>query len=1090
MKKLILLLLFVVAAHFTKAQVMEITGKVTDQNNAPLPNASVREKGTKGGTFANDQGVFKLSVKPGATLLISAVGFEEQELKSSDNMNVILKTESRNLSEVVVTGTGVATSRKKIGISVESISADKLPPTPTASIDQALVGKIPGAQISSVDGTPGAKTNILLRGINTIQGGTRPMILFDGVELGATDISALDLSNIERVEVVQGAAAASIYGAQGANGVIQLFSKKGRVGKTAIDFSSSYSVSTMLNEGDVHKARMHSFKTDATGNVINAANAIITLSPEGTYDGVTWAKAAGSFVSAMGNPGNIANKTYGQNLKYYDHFNQLFKTAPAFNNSLNISGNNGKSDFSLGFANFHQESNVRRNGYVDRSNFTSNVGTELFKNFRMRSITQLVYTKNTLNPYFGSGGISASTGLTNGLFYLNNISPFYDLTQTLADGTYPKRLTTGTVSVNGDNPFYRQDNAIGLDKTIDVFQNIQLNYKINRFVELDGKYGINYQKQDKNNIIKNQSQNINTIRFADWIGPYNTNDFTGEIDNYSYTTTAQNMLVTAYIRTDFQRDFGSRLPITTSTQVSYDYRKRNYSQYLTYGQGLPLYPIYNLNQTASQAVVSAQQLKTLGFTNGSSGDYRETFVTYGFLVNQKFDYGDLGGISAGVRTDYSSAFGQGSTPFTFPRGDAYFRPSSIPFWKDGSIAKTIYEWKLRAAYGEAGIQPAPFDRQVTLPVSNVGSSSAFNLQYVQTNPKLGVEVSKELEIGTDISITGLKGNWLSALNFSLTWWKRKSENVIYNVDVAPSLGANSIKDNAIFLSSNGIQASLNINVLKARNFTWDFTTNFSRQASKIDRINGPDIVLTSQAGSTNLVLTPGQKIGQLYGYKAFRSLDQRRKDGTPYIDKGDYGKYNIVNGYVVDTATKSIQFTNEFLPFGDPNPKFNATFINSFSFKDFLTLSFQIDWIYGSHLYNQTKEWMYRDGVHGDFDEPVTINGTTAAYTAYYRSVYADYFGVQNGARNSTKDYFYEDASFARLRNVSLAIDVAKWKPMKNFRRIQLVLTGRNIFTITKYTGFDPEISSATGNSAWDRSLDHNSMPNLKSYQVGLNVGL
>jgi TonB-dependent starch-binding outer membrane protein SusC len=319
--------------------------------------------------------------------------------------------------------------------------------------------------------------------------------------------------------------------------------------------------------------------------------------------------------------------------------------------------------------------------------------------------------------------------------------------------------------------------------------------------------------------------------------------------------------------------------------------------------------------------------------------------------------------------------------------------------------------------------------------------------------------------------------------------------VIYQVDIEPSRGANSIKDNAIFLSSHGLQASLNINVLNSKNLTWDFNTNFSRQTSKIDRINGPDIVLTASAGSTLLVLTPGQKIGQLFGYKAFHSLDERRIDGTPYIDKADYGKYEMVNGYVVDTATKGIQFTNETYAFGDPNPKFNASFINSFTYQDFITFAFQVDWIYGSHLYNQTKEWMYRDGIHGDYDKPVTINGQTAAYTAYYRSVYADYFGVQNGARNSTKDYFYEDASFARLRNISLAIDLAKCVRLGGIRKLQLVLTGRNLVTITKYTGFDPEINSpfttaAGNNSAWERGIDHNSMPNIKSYQVGLNIGL
>jgi len=163
------------------------------------------------------------------------------------------------------------------------------------------------------------------------------------------------------------------------------------------------------------------------------------------------------------------------------------------------------------------------------------------------------------------------------------------------------------------------------------------------------------------------------------------------------------------------------------------------------------------------------------------------------------------------------------------------------------------------------------------------------------------------------------------------------------------------------------------------------------------------------------------------------------------------------------------------------------SFLNDFSYKGYLTFNMQWDWIYKSHLYNQTKEWMYRDGISSDYENPITINGQTGAWTAFYRGVY------QAGANNGTKDYFYEDASFLRLRNISIGFDVAKFKNIKGIRKCQLVLSARNIYTKTKYTGFDPEINSGavTGNSssAWDRGTDHNTMPNLKYLTVGLNLG-
>ncbi len=165
------------------------------------------------------------------------------------------------------------------------------------------------------------------------------------------------------------------------------------------------------------------------------------------------------------------------------------------------------------------------------------------------------------------------------------------------------------------------------------------------------------------------------------------------------------------------------------------------------------------------------------------------------------------------------------------------------------------------------------------------------------------------------------------------------------------------------------------------------------------------------------------------------------------------------------------------------------SFINSFNYKN-LSFNFQFDWVHGSHLYNQTKEWMYRDGISSDYDKPVTIDGQTAAYTAYYRSIYADYFGARNGpARNGTKDYFYEDASFVRLRNLSVGYDFTSLIANKVFRRVVLTFAARNILTFTKYTGFDPEISSGTSNSSFDRGVDHSSTPNNKSYQLGLSLG-
>jgi TonB-linked SusC/RagA family outer membrane protein len=1056
-----LLLLFQTAV----AQTIEVSGRITDENGQPLTGASVQEKGTRKGTLTDASGSFRLSVGRGATLEITSVGYNKKEVVANTAaIQVSLAAASGSLSEIVVTGVGVATSKKRIAISVESVTTDKTTPVPTASVDQFLVGKVAGAQISSTNGNPGAPTNILLRGINTLNRGTTPMILLDGVEVRATELNSIDLNNIERMEIVQGAASATIYGAQGANGVIQLFSKKGRQGKINIDFSSGITTSELLNVGGVSKAKLHSFKTNANNEVVGSNNQPIQFDP------VTGSYQSNVIVNLI-DPTSIGNKPYDRNFKYYDHYDLFFQQAQTYNNSIAVSGGRERVDFNLTASDNRQTSNFKDNGHYARSNFGANVGIELFKNFRFRSITQLAYTRNKLLDPDGR----------TYMYALNNARPFADFEFKDAKGLYSAYFGDA-VGVNHYNPLYARQFADFTSNKIDVIQNFNANYRFAKYLELDAKYGLNYQTQDDKNQIFDQTASENAEYWQYWAEYYyptsgtrvsygapNAGSESGEINRQRYQTLFQNFIGTAIIRTDFKNDFKINIPLRTTTQVAFDYRSSKFNRYITYGLDAPSYTPYTASQMATYKI---------------QDDYVEPFITYGYLINQRFEWGDLAGISGGIRRDWSSAFGSGQRPATFPRGDAYLNISSLGFWSNGRIRNTINGFKLRAAYGEAGIQPRAFDRYVVLSTRNMGNNVGFTFPTANPNANLEVEVSKELEAGTDLSFNVLKGRWLQNASLSFTYWDRKSEGVIYDVDAAPSTGTGTVRDNAFGLASQGIQASLNLGILQSRNITWNLTTLFSKQESKIASIKGPEIVVTSAAGSSNYVLRAGEKIGQLYGWVLLKDVDQRGPDGSPFIPKADQVNYEVAsNGWVVNKTTKQPFATPDRYSLGDPNPKFNMSFINDFNFKGFLSFNMQWDWLHGNNLYNQTKGWMYRDGIHSDFDKAINIAGQSAQYTAFYRGVYAA------RSNNGTKNYFMEDASFVRLRNISLAFDVAKFTKLPYFQRLQLVLSGRNLVTFTDYTGFDPEVSSGTNNSAFDRGVDHNTIPNLKSYQIALNIG-
>jgi len=303
--------------------------------------------------------------------------------------------------------------------------------------------------------------------------------------------------------------------------------------------------------------------------------------------------------------------------------------------------------------------------------------------------------------------------------------------------------------------------------------------------------------------------------------------------------------------------------------------------------------------------------------------------------------------------------------------------------------------KIRGAFGSAGIQPGAFQRFPVLGTANLGSNSQFVFPSQTPNKNLTVEISKETELGLDMRFDISKKEWFRGGAFSFTRWKRKTTNAIYYVDNPPSTGIGTFLDNAFGLKSNGFEASLDLNLLAAKNIQWSFTTLFSKQTSIISSIKGNEIVVPTSAGTSNYVLRAGEKIGQLYGYLILTDVNQTDPNtGQPFIAAAQQPNYEVAsNGYVVNKITKQPFASGKQYALGDANPKFNMSFINSIAYKSILLFNMQWDWVYGSHLYNQTKSWMYRDGISSDYAVPVTITNPstglreTQAYTAFYEGV-------------------------------------------------------------------------------------------------------
>jgi TonB-dependent starch-binding outer membrane protein SusC len=1036
MKKIVLLISLLLGVYTLWAQDRTVTGKVSDtRDGSPLQGVSVKQRGKQGGVTTDASGIFSIATTgANPALEFSYVGFLSKTVNVTEGeLFVTLEADPRALSEVVITGVGTATEKKRVAIDVASLNSKDVAKSAIGSVEQAIQGKIAGAQVQFNSGIPGTGATIILRGLNSLID-TKPMILLDGIEV--TDLNGLDLSSVDRVEVVKGAAAGMLYGAQGANGVIQVFSKKGgRNRKPSVNIRSQVSFDQVIRLNDLIASKHH-FVTDADGYILRNGQRI---QPD---DFGAWPDPV--FEDAAADPNLQNTKPFRETV--YDHLDQTYSKAMTFNNSLNISGGGERSDYAFAVSYLNQE-NVFANKY-SRVNVGANLGFELFKGFTFRSTTQLVFTNEDLLNNDPSKGFVGTNR-----FNITNTWQYIDFLNRDSQGNL---VVKNKQNENQLNPLSETEWRERYRKQNRIVQNVNLNYKFLRFVELDYKYGIEIWNTDDNDYYKNQVAALQSAE-AFW-GPSRfgsiRNDYTKDI--------LQNSLATLFVKTDFQKDFNSNLPIRTVTQISYDWRNFSSRNYFAQGTVLPSYPPFNITVA----------------TNKNSGDLMEEFTTFGFLINQSIDWGNLLGISAGIRSDYSSEFGAANEAFTFPRGTIYFRPSEL------LGASWLTDWKVRAAYGEAGIQPDRYSRQVTLGVLPLGNGVGLYLPAQASNPLLRVQRSKELEIGTDVTFKPGASEWLSRIMFSGTYWNRRNEDIIQPASLSPSSGFETIIDNLTTIKSNGFDITVDMDVLEKRNLSWQFGFRFGKAKSYAEKIaNGADII------NGVFSIREGQEIGLFYMRDPLTSLEQTRPDGSPYIDPATKSDFEIVDGIVVNKNTKQALITDadDQKVIGSAYPRFNASFINTFNIYRNLVVSFQWDWYQGNKIYNLVNQWLYRDRQSKDYDVPLNIAGQSGTYVNYYNSLY-----------NSVQPlgYFIEDGSFLRLRDLSLTYDFTSNLNLKWVRQVALTLAGRNLVTFTDYSGLDPEATGnedSQGNAAVGvgavKGSDYFRVPNLKSYQISLNIG-
>lgn len=987
-------------------QEVTINGRVTDSKGKPLAGVSIRVKGAEGlGTQTNEQGAFLLKVPTDAVLRISYIGFQRQEVSvaGQTNLTIQLLEEDAALEEVVVVGYGTQRKSDLTG-SVSSVSAEELAAYPTAGTAQALQGRSPGVAVSSVNGEPGTAPRVRIRGGTSINASSNPLYVIDGFA-GGTPPPPEDVAS---VEVLKDASATAIYGSRGANGVIMITTKKGKVGRPVVDFNNSYSVQEIGKRLDLlNGAEFASYINDVYKNSGNTA--------------VPYPDPA----------------SYGAGTDWQD---LIFRTGGLVNNQLAISGGSEHVKYYTSLSHYGQKGTVINSDFR-RLSATSNIDIAVSE--RVRFGTKLFFIRNKLDgvrTQESSSGTS-SAGVISAALRFEPVQGVYD-----EDGNY----TLKQVGDPHDNPIAVANERKNEDIT-DLFQG-------NAYAEMELLTG---------------------LKFRTTLGVQTTNRREG-----NYVT---KKLVEG-------RNYGGSGSIAT-------YKNTNVinENFLTYQttlndqHNLDLMAGYSYQSSRNENWVASNRdfvSDNFSFWNlGAGSNYQratsnlEDWVMSSFYGRANYNFKNKYYLTVTGRYDGSSRFGDNNKWAFFPSGALAWNISQEPFMQS---VKAISNLKLRTSYGETGNTEIGSYQSLARFSSTLTTINGVPINAVRptnvANPNLTWETTKQTDAGLDMGF--LSGR----INLAIDYYYKKTVDLLYEVPLPLYSGYTTSLQNIGSVENKGWEFALNTVNIEQDDFSWhsDFNITFNR--NKILQLPGGDIRYNSVPGhmlsTESQILRVGEVVGAFYGWM-YDGVYQEGDDfsAAPNKKPGDV-KYRDIFGRDADNnltdGPNGTVNPDDRTIIGNPHPDFIFGFNNDFKYKNFdLNIFFQGS--YGNDMLNITRmelDWLAGKG-----------NATKDAldrWTPEHTHTDVPRASASNNPEVSSR--WIEDGSYLRLKNIALGYNLPKFALGKlNVNRMRIYFSAQNILTVTKYKGFDPEVSFQDSNR--NIGLDYMGYPNVKSFTLGLNIG-
>lgn len=1025
-KLLSLLVLMFIGVQAALAQ-NDVTGQVVDENSEPLIGASVKVKGSSVGAPTDLDGNFTLKAEPGATLVVSYIGYETREVKvpASGKMKIILENDANQLDGVVVVG--VLMKKSDLTGAVSHVDSEVLTQKPVTNINEALQGRVAGVNITR-GVTPSDDSSIKIRGTNTINSGSSPIYVVDGLVMDNQFgfYNSINVNDVESIEVLKDASATALYGSRGANGVIVITTKKGRKGEGSVSYDGWVSFSTMGHRPETMSAQeTFDLRAEAfmNGYIYNNPNST-AAERQAYWDDVI-----------MGSNTVFSDEEFAgyRSGKTYDWLDQVTKTGVEHNHSVSFSKGTDNSSIylSLGYSGL--------DGVVK--------GTEQDKYYGR--INAETYIKPWLKIGTNTSYTYVKDDMTDGSVYnmaLERSNPLIDYAPYKDDATRHNEdyLTLyWRVRSEENNNYYNPFNSMEIQTERERYHFTSANYiNINpiKGLNIRSTFAINHAEQSWNQFIPSGIQESIRHKSGDaYATQQRFGDTQWQWDNtISYDTQIKEVHnISAFLG-------------TSASRYVYKVLKGGGKRYASNDLGW--------NVLGSSADRENRELES---------DYQtSSLLSYVGRINYNYDYRYFFTFTG--RYDGSSKFAKGNRWGFMPSFSVAWDVTNEKFFPQHSFLSRL---KVRAGYGVVGNQDISNYQYLTLYYPQQSNGEAFyGTDGRRGTPGITWEKQKQTNIGLDL------GFFKNRLNITADLYFITNSNLLMSHSLPKTSGYSYTVENIGELENKGFEMTINATPILTKDFQWNISANLSLDRNKVTKLyGGVTEILNGTDRQGNIFI--GESLSNIYTYKSGGIANEDNRELWEGIDYNGrtvgLGDLFVLDISGPDGEPDGVIDQNDRYVYGNTDPKFYGGFSTDFTWKG-LTLNAVFNYSVGGHRISSYYESLI-SSVGLSYASPDLKDHWTEDNTdAYFPRVLTNTEGYNRFGAGET-DRYIQSTSYLRLATLTLAYNLPEnWLKHVFMKSARVYFTASNLFTLTGYKGFDPELG------------DYN-YPPTRSYTIGLN---